>query len=41
LQLTNGMRAQSTLFLEERPLYQWMFSPFYDMKNSLMGPIND
>lgn len=41
LQLTNGMRAQSTLFLEKRPLYQWMFSPFYDMKNSLMGPIND
>lgn len=41
LQLTNGMRAQSTLFLEKRPLYQWMFSPFYDMKKSLMGPIND
>ncbi|WP_447881185.1 HlyD family secretion protein [Serratia fonticola] len=41
LQLTNGMFAQSTLFLEKRPLYQWMFSPFYDMKKSLMGPIND
>lgn len=41
LKLTNGMRAQSTLFLEKRPLYQWMFSPFYDMKKSLVGPINE
>lgn len=41
LQLTNGMHAQSTLFLEKRSLYQWMFSPFYDMQKSLMGPIND
>ncbi|MGS0627691.1 HlyD family secretion protein [Photorhabdus asymbiotica] len=41
LQLTNGMRAQSTLFLEKRPLYQWMFSSFYDMKKSLMGPVHD
>lgn len=40
MQLTNGMRAQSTLFLEKRPLYQWMLSPFYDMKKSLMGPVH-
>ncbi len=41
LHLSSGMKAQATLFLERRPLYQWMFSPFYDMKKSLMGPIND
>ena len=41
LRLTGGMKAQSTLFLEKRPLYQWMFSPFYDMKKSLMGPIHE
>ncbi|KMJ44281.1 colicin V secretion protein CvaA [Xenorhabdus khoisanae] len=38
LNLSNGMKAQSTFFLEKRPLYQWMFSPFYDMKKTLMGP---
>ncbi|CNK82624.1 putative secretion permease [Yersinia mollaretii] len=41
LYLAGGMKAQSTLFLEKRPLYQWMFSPFYDMKKSLIGPINE
>ncbi|OKP01734.1 HlyD family secretion protein [Xenorhabdus eapokensis] len=40
LNLSNGMKAQSTFFLEKRPLYQWMFSPFYDMKKTLMGPQN-
>jgi membrane fusion protein len=41
LLLTGGMKAQSTLFLEKRSLYQWMFSPFYDMKKSLMGPVHE
>lgn len=41
LHLSSGMKAQSTLFLEKRPLYQWMFSPFYNMKKSLMGPIHE
>ncbi|OTA21940.1 Membrane-fusion protein [Xenorhabdus beddingii] len=40
LNLSNGMKAQSTFFLEKRPLYQWMFSPFYDMKKTLVGPQN-
>ncbi|WP_145583417.1 HlyD family secretion protein [Yersinia thracica] len=39
LHLTGGMKAQSTLFLENRSLYQWMFSPFYDLKKSLAGPV--
>lgn len=39
--LENGMKAQSTLFLEERKIYQWMLSPFYDMKHSASGPVNE
>ncbi len=41
LSLENGMKAQSTLFLEKRKIYQWMLSPFYDMKQSATGPVND
>lgn len=41
LSLENGMKAQTTLFLERRKIYQWMLSPFYDMKNSAMGPVNE
>lgn len=40
LSLENGMKARSTLFLEKRQIYQWMISPFYDMKNSATGPVN-
>lgn len=41
LSLENGMKAQSTLFLEKRKVYQWMLSPFYDMKHSATGPVNE
>ncbi|MBA0939485.1 colicin V secretion protein CvaA, partial [Escherichia coli] len=41
LPLENGMKAESTLFLEKRRIYQWMLSPFYDMKHSATGPLND
>lgn len=41
LSLENGMKAHSTLFLEKRKIYQWMLSPFYDMKHSATGPINE
>ncbi|AUX71155.1 HlyD family secretion protein [Erwinia pyrifoliae] len=41
LSLENGMKAQSTLFLEERKIYQWMLSPFYDMKHSVKGAVNE
>ncbi|EDH3255907.1 HlyD family secretion protein [Salmonella enterica] len=40
LPIENGMKAQSTLFLEKRKIYQWMLSPFYDMKHSATGPVN-
>lgn len=39
--LENGMEAKVTLFLEKRKLYQWMFSPLYDMKHSASGAIHD
>lgn len=38
LSLDNGMKAEATLFLEKRRIYQWMLSPFYDMKRSATGP---
>jgi len=41
LSLENGITAQSTLFLEKRRIYQWMLSPFYDMKHSATGPVNE
>lgn len=41
LSLENGMKAESTLFLEKRKIYQWMLSPFYDMKYSAVGPVNE
>ncbi|VEB95412.1 Colicin V secretion protein CvaA [Cedecea lapagei] len=40
LTLTTGMKAQAMVFMEKRPLYQWMLSPFYDIHSSLMGPID-
>ncbi len=41
LSLENGMKAESTLFLEKRRIYQWMASPFYDLKQSAMGLANE
>src|SRR5471030_98761 len=41
MSLENGMKAQSTLFLEKRKIYQWMLSPFYNMKHSAVGPVNE
>ncbi|WP_276552602.1 HlyD family secretion protein [Erwinia mallotivora] len=34
----NGMKASATLFLENRRLYQWVLSPFYDLIESAGGP---
>jgi len=41
LPLTAGMQVQATLFLEKRPLYKWMFAPYYSLKESLSEPVND
>lgn len=41
LSFSSGMLAQSTLFLEKRPLYQWMLSPYYSLKRSITGPVNE
>lgn len=41
LSLSNGLKAQAVVFLEERPLYMWMFTPVYKITQSITGPIND
>lgn len=41
LALSNGLKAQAVVFLEERPLYMWMFTPFYKIAHSVSGPIHD
>lgn len=40
LTLSNGLKAQAVVFLEERPLYMWMYTPFYKMTQSVSGPID-
>jgi membrane fusion protein len=37
----NGMKASATLFLESRKLYQWVLSPFYDLKDSTVGAYDE
>lgn len=41
LELSNGLKASSIVFMEERPLYQWLFSPVYKVAQSLTGPNNE
>jgi len=41
IQPENGMKATSTLFLEERKLYQWILSPLYDIRNSAGGLVDE
>ena len=36
--LMNGLKARSVVFMEERPLYLWLFSPVYKVVQSLTGP---
>ena len=38
LTLANGLKARSVVFMEERPLYMWLFSPVYKIVQSLKGP---
>ncbi|WP_228300708.1 hypothetical protein, partial [Klebsiella pneumoniae] len=38
---SNGLKAEAVVFLEERPLYMWMFTPFYKISQSVSGPINE
>lgn len=41
LALSNGLRAQSTVFLERRRLYEWIFVPFYHLRKGVMGPLHE
>ncbi|MDN8540479.1 HlyD family secretion protein [Erwinia sp. BC051422] len=40
LKAGNGLRADCTLFLEKRRLWQWVLSPLYEMRDSTRGAIN-
>jgi len=37
----NGLRAESTLFLEKRKLWQWVLAPLYEMSGSAKEAINE
>lgn len=37
LALNSGMKTEATLFLEKRPIYQWILAPFYDITNRVTG----
>ncbi len=41
MHLSGGLKARTIVFLDTRKLYQWMFMPFYDIKNSVAGPVNE
>ncbi|WP_431224834.1 HlyD family secretion protein [Serratia sp. L9] len=41
MNLSSGLKAHVIVFLESRPLYQWMFVPFYGIKNSVSGKIDE
>ncbi|HBQ0383376.1 TPA: HlyD family secretion protein [Klebsiella variicola] len=41
LRLSNGLKAQAVVFLEERLLYMWMFTPVYKISQSVSGPVNE
>lgn len=37
--LSNGLTANVTLYLETRPLWQWILSPLYEVRESVSGPV--
>jgi len=41
LTLSNGLKAEAVVFLENRPLYMWMFTPFYKISQSVSGPVHE
>lgn len=41
LTFASGMKAEATIFLEKRRIYQWIFSPFYNMSNSVKEAQHD
>lgn len=36
--LTPGMQVQATIFLDRRPLYQWIMEPIYSLHGATSGP---
>lgn len=40
LDLSGGLQAKTIVFLDNRKLWQWMFEPFYNIKDSVTGQVN-
>lgn len=40
MMISPGLKAKIVVFLDTRRLYEWMFQPFYDVKNSMKGRID-
>ncbi|TQI78155.1 membrane fusion protein [Serratia fonticola] len=41
LSISSGLHAKVIVFLDKKPLYQWAFSPLYNIKNSVVGPVSE
>ncbi|MBZ7636773.1 HlyD family secretion protein [Klebsiella oxytoca] len=41
INLESGMKAELTLYLENRKIYEWMLSPFYDIVKSAKGNMHE
>ncbi|WP_017345617.1 HlyD family efflux transporter periplasmic adaptor subunit [Pantoea sp. A4] len=39
IELSNGLTASVTLFLEKRTLWQWILSPLYEVQSSIAEPV--
>ncbi|TCM69145.1 membrane fusion protein [Acinetobacter calcoaceticus] len=37
LRLASGMQTDATLFLEKRPIYQWILAPLYELSHRVTG----
>lgn len=40
LHLSGGLQAKTVVFLDTRKLWEWMFKPFYNIKNSVTGQVD-
>ncbi|HHK5719786.1 TPA: hypothetical protein ACQVMD_003441, partial [Serratia marcescens] len=41
LEISSGLQARVIVFLDKKPLYQWAVAPLYDIKNSVVGRVDE
>ncbi len=41
LEISSGLQARVIVFLDKKPLYQWAIAPLYDIKNSVVGRVDE